>query len=125
IRGDVVEIRKVFWDDVTVNKENPDDLLETFISMKQQAEVLSQQERSHRLAYKRLNSLRRLRDNPYFGRINFHEDGMPEAERVYIGVSTLTDESGDQFLIYDWRAPISSVYYDYPPGPATYMTPGG
>lgn len=125
LRGEVIQIRKFFWEDVTVNKENPDDLLETFISMKQQAEVLSQQERSHRLTYKRLNSLRRLRGNPYFGRILFHEEGMPEAEHIYIGVSTLADESGEHFLIYDWRAPISSVYYDYLPGPATYQTPGG
>ncbi|MBW4839715.1 MAG: UvrD-helicase domain-containing protein, partial [Paenibacillaceae bacterium] len=35
------------------------------------------------------------------------------------------DPSGERFLIYDWRAPISSVYYDYAPGPAEYSTPGG
>ncbi|MBL3200055.1 helicase, partial [Klebsiella pneumoniae] len=53
------------------------------------------------------------------------EEGEPSAEQIYIGVATLTDASGENFLIYDWRAPISSVYYDYPPGPAEYSTPGG
>ncbi len=125
LREEVVDIRKNFWDDVTVNKDHADDLLETFISMKQQAEVLSQRERSHLQAFNRLAALRRLRVSPYFGRIDFHEEGMPETEQIYIGVSSLTDESGEHFLVYDWRAPISSVYYDYPPGPAVYDTPGG
>ena len=50
---------------------------------------------------------------------------LPTTEHIYIGISTLTDTSGENFLIYDWRAPISSVYYDYPPGPVEYTTPGG
>src|SRR5699024_6193872 len=29
------------------------------------------------------------------------------------------------FLIYDWRAPISSMYYDYSPGQAEYQTVEG
>lgn len=125
LRSEVVDIRRRFWEDVTVNKENPDDLLETFISMKQQAEVLSQRERSHQHAVKQLAAMRRMKDNPYFGRIDFREDGEPAAENIYIGISSLTDASGERFLVYDWRAPISSVYYDYSPGPASYETPGG
>jgi DNA helicase-2/ATP-dependent DNA helicase PcrA len=125
LREEVVDIRKHFWDDVTVNKDHADDLLETFVSMKQQAEVLSQRERSHLQAFKQLSALRRLRVTPYFGRIDFQEEGLPSAEHIYIGVSSLTDASGEHFLIYDWRAPVSSVYYDYPPGPASYNTPGG
>lgn len=34
-------------------------------------------------------------------------------------------EDNGTFLIYDWRAPISSLYYDGAPGPAAYDTPGG
>lgn len=34
-------------------------------------------------------------------------------------------EDDGTFLIYDWRAPISSLYYDGAPGPAAYETPGG
>lgn len=32
------------------------------------------------------------------------------------------DEEDENILIYDWRAPISSMYYDFTPGPATYET---
>jgi len=125
LREEVVDIRRRFWEDVTVNTDTMDDLLETYWSMKQQAEVLSQRERSHQHAARQLAVLRRMKDSPYFGRIDFREDGTPAAESIYIGLSSLTDASGDRFLVYDWRAPVSSVYYDYAPGPAKYETPGG
>ncbi|WP_178021627.1 RNA polymerase recycling motor HelD [uncultured Paenibacillus sp.] len=124
-RNEVVEFRKHFWEDVTVNLDNFDDFLETVISLRQQAEVLSLSQSSHRQASKRRAALLRMQENPYFGRIDFAEEGEPGTERVYIGVSSLVDPSGEKFLIYDWRAPISSVYYDYAPGPAEYVTPGG
>ncbi|MBN3524149.1 RNA polymerase recycling motor HelD [Paenibacillus apiarius] len=125
INKDIVEFRKTFWDDVTVNLDEPDDAVETHASMKQQAEVLSERERIHRHARRQLATLRRLQDTPYFGRIDFTEDGEKNAECVYLGIGSFLNESGDQFLIYDWRAPVSSLYYDYPPGPAQYETPGG
>lgn len=124
-QNEVIGIRKNFWDEVKVNTDNFDDYLETILSLRQQAQVLSVSQSTHKQASKRLSALKRMKDVPYFGRIDFTEEGTSELERVYIGVSTLTDESGEDFLIYDWRAPISSVYYDYPPGPAEYVTPGG
>lgn len=125
LKEDVVDIRKHFWDDVTLNDEHPDDIIETFTSLKQQAEMLSQRERSHRHGYQQLAVLRKLQDSCYFGRIDFSEEGTSETEMIYIGLASLTDDSGNQFLIYDWRAPVSSLYYDYPPGHAHYATPGG
>ncbi|MCA1055799.1 UvrD-helicase domain-containing protein [Rossellomorea aquimaris] len=122
---EVVEIRKNFWDEVKVNTDTFDDFLETVMSLRQQAQVLTVSQSTHEQAVKKLYSLRRMKDRPYFGRIDFREVGEPSTEEVYIGIATLTDESGDNFLVYDWRAPISSVYYDYAPGPAQYETPGG
>ena len=66
-----------------------------------------------------------MQEVPYFGRICFLEEGNSTQEQIYIGISSLSDTSGEDFLIYDWRAPVSSVYYDYQPGPAKYVTPGG
>lgn len=124
-RDEVVNIRKNFWDEVTVNTDSFDDYLETIISLRQQAQVLSVSQINHKQASKRLSALRRMKEVPYFGRIDFCEEGSSSIEHIYIGVSTLTDSTGENFLIYDWRAPVSSVYYDYPPGPAKYDTPGG
>ncbi|TCP69371.1 RNA polymerase recycling motor HelD [Baia soyae] len=128
VRSEIVDIRNRFWEDVSVNLEDPDDAIETAASMKQQAEVLSERERSHRLMHKQGKILRRLQDNPYFGRIDFREEeggAAQETEAIYIGIASFYDDETDEFLIYDWRAPISSMYYDCTPGSACYQTLDG
>ncbi|SDJ23503.1 RNA polymerase recycling motor HelD [Natribacillus halophilus] len=122
LKKDVIELRRTFWDDVTVNIDEPDDVLETQASMKQRAELLSERERSHGLLHQQAKTLRRLEEAPYFGRIDFIEDGEKEAEPIYIGIASLMDENDEDFLVYDWRAPISSMYYDFAPGRAQYPT---
>ncbi|MGM0835251.1 MAG: RNA polymerase recycling motor HelD [Bacillota bacterium] len=124
-RNEVVHIRRHFWDEVKVNTDSFDDYLETIIGLRQEAQALSVSQSTHRHAAKRLSTLRRMQENPYFGRIDFIEEGNSTQEEIYIGISSLSDSSGEDFLIYDWRAPVSSVYYDYQPGSAKYATPGG
>ena len=68
--------------------------------------------------------LMKLLDTPYFGRIDFSA-GEGEASPVYIGIYTFSDEGAGKNLIYDWRAPISSMFYDFELGPAWYETPSG
>ncbi|WP_078412525.1 RNA polymerase recycling motor HelD [Priestia abyssalis] len=125
LKGDVVDIRKHFWSGVTVNVDNADEAAETYVSIKQQAELLSERERSYRQANQQLQALEKLKWSPYFGRIDFTEDGEENTEVIYIGTSSLLDVHDEQFLVYDWRAPISSLYYDYSPGRAAYDTPEG
>ncbi|WP_138420319.1 RNA polymerase recycling motor HelD [Aquibacillus sediminis] len=125
LKEGVIDIRKNFWEDVTVNLDEMDDVIETQASLKQQAEFLSERERSYGQVNEHLKTLYRLEDSPYFGRIDFKEDGEAYEEPIYIGISSLMDENDDDFLIYDWRAPISSLYYDYPPGEAEYETIDG
>jgi len=125
LREDIVDIRRNFWDDVTVNLDDAHEAVETYISIRQQAEVLSERERSHRHAELQLKTLRRLRQSPYFGRIDFTESGQKQTERIYLGIGSLLDNDEVSFLIYDWRAPVASMYYDYAPGPAEYETPSG
>jgi len=124
-RNELVTIRKHFWDEVKVNVDTFDDYLETIIGLRQEVQAISISESTDRQVSKRLSSLRRMQEMPYFGRIDFIEEGDPATEQIYIGISTLTDESGEEFLIYDWRAPVSSVYYEYQTGSAKYATPGG
>lgn len=77
----------------------------------------------HRFTLARLNQLERLARSAYFGRIDFHEGGRTRP--IYIGISSLTSGAGDEHLVFDWRAPVSSVYYDYELGQARYESPGG
>lgn len=124
-KDEVVKIRKHFWDEIKVNTDTFDDYLETIIGLRQEAQALSVSQTTHRHASNKLSTLRRMQHAPYFGRIDFIEEGSTDEEQIYIGIATLTNESGEDFLVYDWRAPISSVYYDYQPGAAQYTTPAG
>ncbi len=125
VSTDVLNLRRTFWEDVTVNFDEADDIAETAASIKQQAELLSERERTHKQLDQQLQTLARLKFSPYFGRIDFSETGEQGSEKVYIGIASLMDEKNENFLIYDWRAPISSLYYDYEPGSAQYITPSG
>lgn len=72
--------------------------------------------------------LKRIIDSPYFGRIDFTETTAQEAidtEQIYIGISTLTDPVNGDLLIYDWRAPIAGMFYDFERGRASYSCPSG
>ena len=124
IGGDVGQLRQTFWEDVTVNLDEADDVLETFTSIRQQAELLGERERSYGQIHKQLRTLNKLKYSPYFGRIDFQENGE-DTEQIYIGIASLMDKEEQNFYIYDWRAPISSIYYDYGKGPAKYETPEG
>lgn len=124
VRTDVVSMRKDFWDEVTMNFSEADDVGETSTSLRQQSQVLSEREKSHQHASAELGKMKRLLQSPYFARIDFAENGEP-AEAIYLGIASLLEEGDETFLVYDWRAPISNLYYDSVPGPASYMTPSG
>lgn len=124
VRGDVVTMRKEFWDEVTVNFSEADDVGETSTSLRQQSQVLSEREKSHQHASAALGKMKRLKQSPYFGRIDFKEEGYG-TDSIYLGIASLLEEGDEAFLVYDWRAPISNLYYDSVPGPASYETPSG
>lgn len=119
---DVIDLRKNFWDEIKVNLETFDDRLETALSIKQQAEFLAERELTHHHRDKALQILRKLKDSPYFARVDFTPDDTNETTPIYIGIAGLSNETEDDYLIYDWRAPISSMYYDFSPGPAEYAS---
>ncbi len=74
-------------------------------------------------AVARKKKLMKLSASPYFGRIDFAAG--EESNSVYIGIHTFTDETQKVNLIFDWRAPISSMFYDFELGEAWYQTPSG
>jgi DNA helicase II / ATP-dependent DNA helicase PcrA len=74
-------------------------------------------------AVARKRKLLKLGQSPYFGRIDFKTN--TETIPVYIGIHTFFDETERANLVYDWRAPISSMFYDFELGPAAYDTPSG
>ena len=67
----------------------------------------------------------RLMDAPFFGRVDFIYDGEDESEPFYIGIGNFAPEAGMCPLIYDWRAPVCGLFYDYDAGEASYEAPSG
>lgn len=68
--------------------------------------------------------LGKILDIPYFGRIDFKEkNGKFKAIPIYIGIHTFYDAINKMNLIYDWRAPISGMFYDCELGEASYNSP--
>lgn len=114
-KQNVIEIRKSMWEETPhVVRE-----LEDANAIEQHLHKLNEEEQKHSFAYKEVRKLEKSLDNPYFARVDFEEDGE-DVEELYIGLSTLFDDETKDILIYDWRAPIASVYYDYEIGPASY-----
>ncbi len=67
--------------------------------------------------------LQKMLNSPYFGRIDFAEQPARyefNAEQIYVGISSLTNKENGEFLVYDWRAPISEMFYDFGLGKAWY-----
>lgn len=73
----------------------------------------------------RRKRVERLLGSPYFGRVDFREQGDAGAGAHYIGVHNFSDSDTQEVLIHDWRAPVSSLFYDFESGEASFEVPRG
>lgn len=64
-----------------------------------------------------IRTMVKVQNSPYFGSIIFND------EPLYIGLSSVKKDMN--YLVYDWRAPVCSLFYDYGVGKAKYTSPGG
>ena len=67
--------------------------------------------------------LMKIKDSPYFASIVF-EDEDKQRYSVYLGLTYLKDEDYGN-IIYDWRSPICSIFYDFEVGRCAYASPSG
>ncbi len=115
---DVEEMNDYYWENYTemdqYGYENFDNQQALF------GQVQSNQEKQ-----KLRHRFRKMLDSPYFGRVDFIYDGEEEPESFYIGIGNFSEETGRTPLIYDWRAPVSSLFYDFDKGSASYTAPAG
>lgn len=86
--------------------------------------LLDQQQVAETVSGKQLIRLEKQKKNPYFTRVDFVYDGEQTAEKIYIGSFSFSTKE-ERLLIYDWRAPIASIFYDYDLGEAHFRTPAG
>ena len=69
-----------------------------------------------------INSIEKAKSNPYFARIDFKSKNF--FDKCYIGKKGVTDYDNNVITV-DWRAPISSLYYDSNVGECKYIAPEG
>lgn len=74
------------------------------------------------LITKKIHLLQNSRNIPYFGRIDISKSGT-DGEKLYIGRSGILSKG--RTIVTDWRAPVSSLYYDSEVGPVVYNAPSG
>ncbi len=122
-RHDIKGINKQI-DDIHLNTTTYSGMMDTAMSFRAQQQMLDERQNSWQHAADRLSTLKRLEKKPYFARIDFQEKGAEKPETVYIGLASFSDQP-DHFLVYDWRAPISSIYYEGKLGKVSYETPVG
>lgn len=62
-------------------------------------------------------------NKPYFARIDFTSDEDGKVSTVYIGKNGVMQNT--DIIVTDWRAPISSLYYDAEVGRCSFEAPSG
>lgn len=114
-KQELVTYRKYMWEDAALF-DRAERVQTENVALTQEKAVLD--------VAVRLKRMTALSASPYFGRIDFREAGSREAAPVYIGLHSLFGD-GHEILIYDWRAPVSGMFYDCEVGPAAYLAPEG
>lgn len=70
---------------------------------------------------KYFQTLFKIQEKPYFGKIIFED--MLNTEEIYIGITYVEEDFN--YYVHDWRSPICSLFYDYEIGKASYQSPDG
>ncbi|ANK60865.1 RNA polymerase recycling motor HelD [Loigolactobacillus backii] len=115
-------IEQNYGDNTRVNIAEADDRIETNAAVQQQKQLVARTVENESIVKSQMGQLKDLQQSPYFGRIDIEEDR--EKETLYIGTASFIDEQ-QNFLVYDWRAPISGIYYNGTLGSVSYETPMG
>ena len=111
---DLIEFKKMMW-------ENSSSFDNAEI---QQVMAATAMEADKVLAKQRyFKKLRQVQHKPYFASIVFKDD-EGKVFNIYISLTYLKDKNLNNIL-YDWRSPICSLFYDYETGPCEYKAPGG
>lgn len=110
----LLEFKKMMWENATSfdDQEMGQVMMST---SSEEAKAMKKKE-----YYQKLCQIER---KPYFASIVFKdEDG--EVCNIYLSLTYLKDKHLNNIL-YDWRSPICSLFYDYEMGPCKYQAPGG
>lgn len=118
---DLIDSRTDMWE----QSAHYTDDFEKLTDMNQHLNEVSNQAIIYSNAKRRVEKYRKVFSSPYFSRFDFVEDGLKESDKIYIGLINIMDEKTYGVLVYDWRSPISSMFYRCEPGRASFLAPSG
>ena len=110
----ILEYRKKFIEEY---RDDEDKVMEYFDNERYVKEEM------YRTIDKKLAEFTKLKESPYFGKVNFEDNGY--AEQIYVGRYGLTPEGNFDAAIVDWRAPVASLFYKGTLGETSYKSPDG
>ena len=90
------------------------------------SEHLGSREELWRIANRKkihIHNLESSLDTPYFARIDFTFEKDGKLQTIYIGKNGIMQNTN--IIVTDWRAPISSLYYDAEVGHCSFTSPEG
>jgi DNA helicase II / ATP-dependent DNA helicase PcrA len=119
--GKVLASRREMWEESAHSSEDFDGIPE----MNQYLNEVNTETRDYTSTEKRIDRNKKMLKSPYFGRFNFIEESFEDVEKIYIGLYNLMDSRTDDIYVYDWRAPISSIFYKSELGKSFYKSPAG
>lgn len=115
---DIKSMNDYFWENYTEFDEYGYEMYDNKIALnsrkKEREEYKKEKLRYEKMLY-----------SPYFGRVDFCYEGEDTPETYYIGIGNLAKGRAMTPYVFDWRAPVSSLFYDYDKGPAEFLAPSG
>lgn len=110
----ILEYRKKFIEEY---RDDEDKVMEYFDHERYVKEEM------YRTIDRKLAEFTKLKESPYFGKVNFEDNGY--AEQIYVGRYGLTPEGSFDAAVVDWRAPVASLFYKGTLGETSYKSPDG
>ena len=120
LKEQVIHRRKEMWDD---NRHLIRDFDDVILLSAQDAEVNLAEDEYGRNEQE-IQRLSKMEKSPYFGRLDFEDPTTGDRDTIYIGIYSLTEKESHAIYVVDWRAPISSMFYQFDLGPAWYEVHG-
>lgn len=122
-KSEIVSIRKNMWENARHGFGSNE--TEAMIEATQYISAIKNEENSYIFTKVLLDKYRRLLYSPYFARVDFREKDDTSAEKIYIGLYSFINTDNMEVVIHDWRAPVSSVFYEHELGAAEYKSSEG
>lgn len=104
-------------DIISFEKNDLQNLYKEFFGDREELWRIEEAKKNH------ISNLESSHSNPYFARIDFTYDEDNKKVTIYIGKNGVTKDNN--IVVTDWRAPISSLYYDSEVGRCQYEAPMG